>query len=382
MSSFLRRLAILEYLRASKQAKSTEDILQHLINGGHVDEEQKDTALLRLVQRDMKFLYGDEPEEGNSRSGLLPAESLSCDEEINIGNELGLLCTRGPGKSWLWSLAPYNHQRFDYEKMPHYMAIAFSMTQKHLSRLLPRNTLAELNVFFSRAEQKLQQSSATLNSQSYDKLKDSIEFFQRGQRLQPAEYDIEHLDTIYRAIIRRKRLSMRYRNKNYLLHPLGVAILLPKLYLVAIKDQTAEAPVYVESANYRHFLIHKIQSVHIEQKNAVDLADFSLKGYLEKGFMDVLIDPKDSREYQLELRIVPKINDGNLISDLHENPLAADQKISQVNSNEYLLTVSLRRTIQLRNWILNLGDECKILSPDIIRKDVIASLQAMLSQYK
>jgi len=390
MTSFLRRLSILEYLRSSRQPKSTEDILSHLINSGYLDEEQKTSAQMRLVQRDMKFLYGDDPGDRSERNSddvdnryIQNNQDGADDEgEEENTNELGLICKRGPGKSWLWSLDPYNQRRFDYEKMPHYMAMAFAMTKKHLSTLLPRNTLTELDIFFSRANDKLQKTANQLSNPSYIRLKEAVAFYQRGQRLQAADYDIEHLDSVYRAILRQKQITLMYRNKAYQLHPLGVAILLPKIYLVALKDEDIHSGISFDNASYRHFLLHKIDSIQIEEKAAIILDGFTLQNYLEQGYMDVLIDPDDNQQYSVSIMIRPKYNASNLLTDLSENPLHKNQSIIQEGENEYLMRASLRRTIQLRNWIINLGEECEVLEPAILRHDVADYMSKALSRYQ
>ena len=366
MSSFLRRLAILEFLRSSSQAKTTEEINHHLLNSGYIDETLPSKTLLRQTQRDMIYFYG------------APVAAQANLEEQNAENDFGIICSRGEGKSLLWSLDPYSTLKFDFEKMPQYMAVAFAMTKKHLSNLLPRNTLSELERFFNQAEARLNNTKKNIGPQSYHRLKDSIEFYQRGQRLKPAEYSIEHLDTIYRAILQKKQIRIIYRSKDYLLHPLGVAILLPKLYLVAIKDEDKDS----SPPSYRHFLVHKIDRIFLESKKSTALPDFSLKKYLEQGHMDILIDPKDTREYQLELELIPKQQQSQLVNDLKTSPLSHDQTITQITEQRYLMKASVHRTIQLQNWLLNLGPEARVLGPKVIKTDVIKTLKAMLDHYE
>ncbi|OZG72277.1 WYL domain-containing protein [Hahella sp. CCB-MM4] len=363
MSSFIRRLTILEFLRSTRTEKSTEEILNHLVGSGYLDESQSPAALKRLVQRDMNFLYGKD--DGFD------------EEDSEPTNEFGLLAVRGVGKSWLWKLDPYASLQFDYEKMPQYMAIAFAMAKKHLSNLLPRNTLSELERFFAQAEHRLEQSEQSLSPQLYSRLKESVEFYQRGQRLQPAEFDVEHLDTIYRGILHNRQLHFRYRGKDYQVHPFGVAILLPKLYLVGKKHEDVDQP-----DEYRHFLIHKIESIYIGNQTARIPPDFSLRAYLEAGHMDVYIEPEDTREYSLKLCIKPFQRKSNLIDDLIENPISGSQEIIRADDDTYYLTANVRRTIQLRNWLISLGPESVVEQPEMIRKDLRDYLRVTLKAYE
>jgi len=369
MSAFLRRLTILDYLRSTRTTQSTEEIQQHLLRAGYLDESQSPAALKRLVQRDMNFLYGRESAIEDDIEDDLEAADTEPD------NEFGLTAIRGAGKSWLWQLAPYSNLQFDYEKMPHYMAIAFAMAKKHLSNLLPRNTLSELERFFAQAEDRLEKHEHSVSPQLFRRLKDSVEFYQRGQRLQPADFDIDHLDTIYRSILLNRQVVFRYRGKDYRVHPFGVAILLPKLYLVGKKDGDIDQP-----AQFRHFLVHKIESIYIDHRTARIPADFSLKDYLETGHMDVFINSADTAEYPLLLELRPQ-PDSNLIDDLHENPISPTQNISNISPGVFHLAAKVRRTIQLRHWILGLGGECIIKEPEIIRQDTKTFLQQILATY-
>ncbi|MCP5162949.1 MAG: WYL domain-containing protein [Hahellaceae bacterium] len=363
MQTFLRRLAILAYLRATTTPQTSGQLLNHLRGSGYVDESTDGNTLLRLIQRDMTFLLG----------GKVQDAAGSPDESPD--NDFGLQVTRGEGRTFLWSLTPYSRLEYDYEKMPQFLALAFSLTQKHLSNLLPRNTLAELERFFLQAENRLQKSERALSPQHLQRLTQAVEFYQRGQRLQAAEFDISHLDTIYRAIIQGRQLVMEYRGKDYRLHPLGVAILLPKLYLVARKDGDTATP-----EAYRSFLIHKIDSIYIDSRASQGDDTVTLKQWLDAGYMDMLVERQQRGVFKLvlELRVSEH---SHLIEDLRESPVSEDQQLFQQAENRWQLEASVRKTIPLRNWILSLGASAKVIAPDEIREDVRSALKSMLSQY-
>jgi hypothetical protein len=357
MQSFLRRLAILERLRVSKQALSSDEILSFLENEGYIDEALPTKSKLRIVQRDFNFLYGEEDEEG-------------CSE-----NEFGLEKERGNGRSHIWRLDPYNNLHYDFEKMPQNMAIAFAMTEKHLSDLLPRNTHKELKRIFDVAEHKLAQSEKNLSIKDFRRFKDSVEFYQRGQTLQAANFNIEHLDTIYRAVLHRKQLGFAYRGKTYQVHPLGVAILLPKMYLVAIKQGDQNS-----AEHCRNFLVHKIESAWVESASSEEPEGFCLKHYLELGNMDVLIDFEDAGRYTLEL-LIDKGQE-RLVEDLRESPISHTQELIALDSDQILLKAEVKRSVQLRNWLLSVAGVSEVLAPLEIRQDISNYLNASLSKYQ
>src|SRR5690606_11141139 len=118
----------------------------------------------------------------------------------------------------------------------------------------------------------------------------------------------------------------------------------------------------------RHLLMHRITQVEVLRTNASEL-DFSLKAYLEAGHMDVFIDREDRNDYELQLIIKRDASD-KLLEDLNDYPLNRTQAITLQSSSEAIVRVQVRRTLQLRNWILSLGSRATVLQPDIIRQDI------------
>ena len=381
MKTFIRRLAILDYLRSSRVHKSTDEILNHLLSSDYFSHpEQADlhgglsdsgySAVRRTIQRDLNFLYG--------ASDVLNEEG---------DNDFGLEAMRGTGKSLLWSLDPYNTLSYDFEKMPTYLALSFAMTQKHLSDIMPKNTLAEMDRFFKNADSKLQKEASKVSPQQFGRLKDSVEFYQRGQSLQAADFDITVLDTIYRAILKQKQLKINYRGREYQVHPFGVVILLPKLYLIAKKDQDinySEGISFSENIDkpddFRHFLIHKIEQIEVATQSSKIPDSFMLSTYLDEGRMDVYTHRDDHETYKLRLRLDSQ-SSGNLIADLGENPISHDQTLIKREDSSYELTASVRRTVQLKNWIIGLGQVATVMSPAVIRDDVFLYLSTLLKNY-
>ena len=369
METFLRRLEILNFLRSRREATSTEELIQHLVSAGYLDASARQSkSLQRLIQRDMQFLLGDYDEEDDVHS-----------------NEFGLQVHRGLGKSQLWQLEPYSHLQYDFERMPAYMALTLRIAERHLTPVLPSGTRQELQQVFAQAEQKLALSEQKLSRQQYQRLTRAVEFFQRGQRLQAADFDSKVLDRIYQAILHGKRLHITYRSasgvKDYELHPYGVAIMLPKLYLVATKH----LPEQAEQANqtptdFRSFLLHKIDEASVSPLSNNVPADFSMKDYLDAGNMDVFLDHTDTQSYQLRIDLF--VDDAHsLLSDLHDSPISPLQQLEIVSDQHWQLQAEVRRTIQLRNWLLSLGPLARINQPDIIRDDLLGWLDAMRARY-
>jgi predicted DNA-binding transcriptional regulator YafY len=373
--TFLRRLEILNYLKTKRSSIGTEQILQHLIDAGYLDtNESKLKSQFRLIQRDLAFLLG----------GLHINDDAEDKTQLQdeYDNDFGLLVEPGEGKSRRWRLDPYQQLNYDFERMPAFMALALSVTQKHLTQVLPTSTQHELKRIFRNAEAKLQKSEQKLSHNHYQRLTDSVEFFQRGQRLQTPQFDLTILDTIYRAILEGKRINVSYRgqtgNKDYELHPFGVAIMLPKLYLIAMKHEDIHKTD--EDENFRSFLIHKIENIDLSNQPNNVPSNFKIKTYLDQGNMDVLLQHSDSTHYSLIVELTTTEN-SSLLSDLKESPISTSQSLTKINDTTWHLKADVKRTIQLKNWLLSLGFQAKVLSPDIIRNDLITTLDAIRENY-
>ena len=379
MRTFLRRLEILNFLRSQHQAVSTETIANHLEHTGHLDLSQsKPKSSLRLIQRDLSFLLGErlDGDEGNIDS----RQEASLYNNIEaFDNDFGLSLEKGQGKSLRWRLSPYQQLNYDFERMPAFMALALQLSEKHLKQVIPSETRQELKKLFDNAQIKLIKSDQKLSSRHYQRLSQSVEFFQRGQRLQAAAFNPTILDTIYRAILLGKRLTLSYSRKDsvqdYDLHPYGVVIMLPKLYLVAKKHNPETT-----HESFRSFLIHKIKDISISVNSYQVPDDFSLKAYLNEGHMDVFITHEDKHEHTLILEISAAAH-SNLIEDLKENPISPDQQLEQIDDTTWHLSASVKRTIQLKNWLMALGEQAKVISPSIIQDDLKKAIKAILNRY-
>lgn len=378
MKTFLRRLEILNFLRSQHASLSTESIVNHLENSGHLDSHQNQSkSLLRLIQRDLNFLLGDKSDGHETIQHN--KEQLTYDGFDDYDNDFGLSVEKGTGKSLLWKLSPYQQLNYDFERMPAFMALALSLSEKHLKQVLPSETREELKKLFDNAQEKLVKSEQKLSSRHYQRLSQSVEFFQRGQRLQAASFNPKILDTIYRAILLGKRISISYQRgqsiKEYELHPYGVVIMLPKLYLVAKKHEMPS-----EGESFRSFLVHKVQEITISQQANHVPDNFDLRHYLDAGHMDVFLSYDDKKSHILLLEVSASQN-SNLIEDLKENPLSSDQELKQINTNTWHLSATVKRTIQLKNWLMALGHQAKVLSPEIIKEDLIQAIEAIRSRY-
>jgi predicted DNA-binding transcriptional regulator YafY len=245
-----------------------------------------------------------------------------------------------------------------------------------LKQVLPSDTQNVLKSIFQDAQQKLLKQEKSVSPKHYQRLTNAVEFFQRGQQLKAADFDLDILNRIYSAILNRKKIALSYHSqgqlKDYEVHPFGVAIMLPKIYLVAKKEGDMEKG----DEAFRSFLVHKIESLHLSKQPNEVPEDFELKCYLEQGNMDVLLHHTDLEYYNLVLEI-NSYQQSNLLLDLRDSPIATDQTLTEASPGKWRLTATVRRTIQLRNWLLTLGPQARIIKPQVIKEDLVHYLRSI-----
>ena len=233
---------------------------------------------------------------------------------------------------------------------------------------------------FFNAENRLQQAQNKLSAKQYTRLGDAVEFYQRGQSLRSPDFDMTLLDRIYQAILKGKRIRFTYQGaqgeREYDVHPFGVTIMLPKLYLVAVKDDAMKAG---NLQDYRSFLVHRIRDLEVSTLASAVPEDFQLKDYLDSGNMDVVID-MDHSHYDLEVELYTEAR-SNLLRDLQDSPLNDSQNLIEVSEGVWRLSASVKRTVQLRNWLLALGAQAKVCAPKQIRDDLVSYLSTMQQHY-
>ena len=95
--------------------------------------------------------------------------------------------------------------------------------------------------------------------------------------------------------------------------------------------------------------------------------------------MNVLID-RDEQSYQLEVELFTPAK-SNLLRDLQDSPLNDTQTLVEVDEGVWRLSATVKRTVQLRNWLLALGAQAKVCGPQQIRDDLISYLSTVQKHY-
>lgn len=152
---------------------------------------------------------------------------------------------------------------------------------------------------------------------------ESVAIVQRGQQLVQQSVPYEVLGVISKAIMDNRCVELLYKGRNRVVHPYGIVIREPKVYLLAVDDR-GMAKRGAEGVEPIQYLCSRIDKATISRRSNSAPADFSADAFiatggLENGFRQQLRLP--GRSFTLKLRVYSGPGD-SLLQDLGEYPLS------------------------------------------------------------
>ncbi|MDD1795531.1 WYL domain-containing protein [Enterovibrio sp. ZSDZ42] len=323
-----RHLALLKYLPQEPDFITTPDLLKKLENDGFF-------CSLRTLQRDVEAL---------SRN-----HALCCDESV---------------RPHRWYLL--KGVKADTLSMTPSTALAINMLKEQSHYLLPRKVHENLEGFFSQSMKKL---AGTPENPLYQ-WPSRIASLPTGFQLCQPKMNNAVLEVVEQALMYQKSLVLDYLprpprpKKRYAVNPLGLVARGSVYYLVATLEGTNE---------YRHFVLHRIQTAEIGGRDVETPKDFELSSYIERGSLSF---PK-KREITLELKV-------NYFSGYHllETPISPQQEVTYPESEHFIIKAQVNYTEELKWWLMSISDISEVLSPLELRDDLVSSLQKAVNQYQ
>lgn len=236
-------------------------------------------------------------------------------------------------------------------------ALSLVLVSRHLKQALPATLSGALGKLFERAEStlNLQQKNGVAN------WSEMVGVVVPAQPMLPPKINPEVIQVVHQALIAGEQFRGVYRNINgeegeRVLHPLGLMVREPSLYLVAVCDGYEDP---------RIFALHRFSSAKREHLPATRPADFSLAEYLERQ------GNFGSGEWVLLKARVAK-NLGNI---LEETPLGQDQKLSEPDDDGWReLEVRVRDNWQLTWWLLGRSGSIFVSEPGSLRQRIVERL--------
>ena len=237
---------------------------------------------------------------------------------------------------------------------PH-TALTFQLVNSYLSTLLPKSSVRYLQPYFRNAAEVLNGNPEIPLSQ----WPDHVRVVPRSLQMEPPCFKEGVPETVYDALLRKRRISARYRPrgektaKTYSeLNPLGLVFVESLIYLVAsIKDYP----------NPVQFLLHRMESATLLDKPATTPDGFSVQGYIGTGEFSYPIGGKKIR--------LKALFDRDAAAYLHETPLPGTRALSDHDQDTIRLEAEIEDSHQLRWWLKGFGSQVEVLEPAELRQE-------------
>lgn len=255
-------------------------------------------------------------------------------------------------------------------------ALAFCMVEQYLGQLLPVAVFDIIQEPFNRARRTL---DGLCGSNSMATWIDKVRAVPPTQPMEPPRIDENIQEAIYRALLEGRQIKAKYRRfgakeaKDFRLHPLGMILRTPSLYLVA------------KAWNYRNpdgvwlYALHRFEQVDVLDEAIVPPDGFDLDREIERGLADF-----GERADPIEIELLVS---EELAEILEETPLAVrgmSPRSTQTMTPEVDGRVRVRATVndswQLRWWLLGQSRGLWIVGPTHLREEIEQMLQSAQSK--
>lgn len=198
-------------------------------------------------------------------------------------------------------------------------------------------------------------------------------------------YSINNIDA---AISRRKKITFNYCDynykkelvyrtykdsedkKQYTATPIGLILKEDHYYLVTIHNK------YNELTNYR---VDRMKNVMVLDEEARSLKE--IKGYEDGKFNAAIYAKKNFKMFSGDdCEVVLRINKNllNLVID----ELGDDVKLHKIDEDTFQARFNAQYGTGLTKWVLQLGADANVISPDKLREDVRKNLEEMIKLYR
>jgi len=211
-----------------------------------------------------------------------------------------------------------------------------------------------------------------------------IAIAQRGQYLVQRAVPYDVLGVISKSMLDGKCLELRYKGRQRVLHPYGIVLRGPKIYLLAVDDRVLST-VPQKELNPAHYFCVRMSNVEISERSNQVPEDFDADKYIARGGLETESHHEAGlprRGFTLKLRVFDGESD-NLLQDIEEFPLSRSQKIDKEKgtSNHILTAPGIRASHQLTEWIVGRLDRVEVLAPVNLRQYIADEIAATHQLY-
>jgi predicted DNA-binding transcriptional regulator YafY len=187
-------------------------------------------------------------------------------------------------------------------------------------------------------------------------------------------YERQHgmLNTIHRAIVERRLLSVEYEPpgkepQRRQIEPYAVVFYQSSLYIVAAAH---EIPVGEERV--RHLKLDRFVSVTVQDHYFQRPSDFDLEQHLGQGIG--IFSGGKARDFRIRIT-------ARGARWVMEDPWHSDQKVEKQKGGGIILTVPAHHDLEIIPRVLALGSEAELLSPASCRRAIAAIVKSLGERY-
>lgn len=241
-------------------------------------------------------------------------------------------------------------------------AVALLLARSHLQGLLPASLNKELEPIFQAAQKSLGGSSWR-DWHRRTAVIPSI-FQPRPPRIAPAV-----LETVQRALARRRVLELRYRDKASgathprTAHPLAILVRGPVTYLVA---------TLFDYQDVRHLAMHRISAAIESEMACREPPDFDLALHVAQE--GALLHSRGSIHFEADFETAAALH-------LRETPLSVDQTWTSIDEDRVRVTATVVDDLQFRWWLLAFGSQLEVRAPAELRDAMAAETRSAAALY-
>jgi len=244
-------------------------------------------------------------------------------------------------------------------------ALSLVMVARHLKQALPATLSGALQKLFERAE-------ATLNLQQKNGVahwQDMVGVVPPTQPMLPPRIHDEVIQVIHQALIAKEQFRGVYRSasgdeEERLLHPLGIMVREPSIYLIAVADGYDDPRIYA---------LHRFITAQREHLPISPLEGFSLPAFLEE-------QGNFGTGKWLTLKAAVCEHLGRI---LEETPLGHGQLLGEPDEDGWRpLQVKVRDNWQLKWWLLAQADRIWIKGPRQLRERIYERACSVVEMYE
>jgi len=244
-------------------------------------------------------------------------------------------------------------------------AVSLVLVEESIRKLLPSSMIKALESRFGHARRKLEILASETQAARWPEKVASVHPNMNLISPQIPEAVIERL---HEALLTERQVRCSYYSahndklRELILNPLAVVQRGPVSYLIG----TAEP-----YQDIRQYAVHRFQDVELLSVPASGVDAFSLDEYLKSDALSFgLLD---------SIELVAHVTEG-LARLIRETPLGPDMTLDPV-ADGFQVRVGVRDTWQLRWWILSMGDDILVQSPESLRDAIAQRLNSAASQY-